>query len=169
MALRALANLTLKSQGFAMSFLARNSAILLTTISLGVGTAAADWPQFRGPGGTGCCPDQQVLTEWSDDDAIAYCLDTKTGDVAYRERIPGTSGGGRGKPFYASTVLVGDHLYAVSRTGATYVLASGSAFAVVSHNKIESDTSQFNGTPAVSKGQLFLRSDRFLYCLGEEK
>ncbi len=106
---------------------------------------------------------------WVGDDAIAYCLDTKTGDVIYRERMPGMSGGGRGKPFYASTLLVGDYLYAVSRTGGTYVLASGPEFEVVSHNQIESDASQFNGTPAVCQSQLFLRSDRFMYCLGAEK
>lgn len=106
---------------------------------------------------------------WVADDAIAYCLDAKTGDQVYRERIPGMSSGGRGKPFYASTILIGDYLYTVSRTGGVYVLATGPEFKVISHNKIESDTSQFNGTPAVCRGQLFLRSDQFLYCLGEEK
>jgi outer membrane protein assembly factor BamB len=107
---------------------------------------------------------------WVADNAIAYCLDAKTGDVVYRERLSGTaSGRGRGKPFYASTILIGEHLYAVSRTGGTYVLAVGPEFEVVAHNKIESDTSQFNGTPAVCRGQLFLRSDRFLYCIGTEK
>ncbi len=106
---------------------------------------------------------------WVGDDAIAYCLDAKTGDAVYRERVPGTSGGGRGKPFYSSTTLIGNHLYAVSRTGGTYVLATGPEFSVVSQNKIESDTSQFNGSPAVCRGQLFLRSDRFMYCVGTEK
>jgi hypothetical protein len=36
-----------------------------------------------------------------------------------------------------------------------------------SDNKIEGDGSQFNGTPAISDGQLFLRSAKALYGIGE--
>ena len=35
----------------------------------------------------------------------------------------------------------------------------------ISHNKL-SDDSDFSGSPAISNGQLFLRSDTFLYCIG---
>jgi hypothetical protein len=31
-----------------------------------------------------------------------------------------------------------------------------------------SDASAFNGSPAMSQGQLFLRSDKCLYCIGKK-
>lgn len=36
-------------------------------------------------------------------------------------------------------------------------------------DKIEDDPSTFNGSPAVSGGRLFLRSDKYLYCVGKGK
>jgi outer membrane protein assembly factor BamB len=110
----------------------------------------------------------QGRVHWVSDQGIAFCLDAKTGEAVYRERLPRMSATGRGKPIYASVIVAGEHLYAVSRTAGTYVLDAGAEFNVVAHNVIESDKSRFHGTPAVCCGQLFLRSDRFLYCLGEE-
>ena len=103
---------------------------------------------------------------WVSDQGIAYCVDAATGEAIYRERLPSAAGGGRGKPFYASAILAGEYLYAVSRTGGAFVLDRGPSFNVVAHNVIEADKSQFNATPAVADGQLYLRSDRYLYCLG---
>ena len=37
---------------------------------------------------------------------------------------------------------------------------------VLAHNDL-GDASVFNASPAVSDGQLLLRSNRFLYCLGK--
>ena len=38
-------------------------------------------------------------------------------------------------------------------------------FALVAQNKLAGDDSDFNGTPAIVGHQLFLRSNRFLYCI----
>jgi hypothetical protein len=105
---------------------------------------------------------------WVDDAGFANCLEAKTGKSLYHERIPGIAGSESGKPFYASVVLIGDRLYALSRTGDTFVLAAKPAFEVLAHNQLGSDQSIFNGSPAVSNGRLFLRSNRFLYCIGNE-
>jgi hypothetical protein len=51
----------------------------------------------------------------------------------------------------------------------TYVLAAGPKYELLAHNKIADDKSIFNGSPAVSRGQLFLRSDKYLYCIGVKK
>jgi outer membrane protein assembly factor BamB len=59
-----------------------------------------------------------------------------------------------------------NHLYAVTRKSGIFVLAAGPEFDIVAHNKFESDDSDFNGSPAISNGRLFLRSNRFLYCVG---
>jgi outer membrane protein assembly factor BamB len=106
---------------------------------------------------------------WIDDKGIAYCVNAETGDVVYQERtVTSNRGGGRrggGKPVYASPVLVGDKIYVVSRRLGTFVLSAQPDYSVVATNTLESDDSDFNATPAVSDGQLFLRSNQSLYCV----
>jgi len=48
-----------------------------------------------------------------------------------------------------------------------FVLAAKPEFELLAHNKIETDSSIFNGSPAVADGRLLLRSDRALYCIGQ--
>jgi len=103
---------------------------------------------------------------WVSDQGIAFCADAQTGETIYRERLSRTSGSGRGgKPFYASVVLAGGKLICVSRRGGTYVLAAKPEFEQLAHNEFEADESDFNASPAVRDGQLFLRSNRYLYCI----
>lgn len=98
------------------------------------------------------------------DAGFALCMEAKTGREVYRERvIESGSGRGRGgKPFYASPVLIGDKLYAVSRRNGTFVLRAKPSF-----EKLASipplDESQFHGTPAVVGDRLILRSDKAVY------
>jgi outer membrane protein assembly factor BamB len=103
---------------------------------------------------------------FASDTGFATCLDAKTGELIYKERLPGASASGRGgKPFYASMVLANDHIYAVSRRNGTFVFPASPGFRVAAQNAL-SDGSQFNATPAVAGHEMFLRSDKFLYCLG---
>ncbi|NBV20975.1 MAG: serine/threonine protein kinase [Proteobacteria bacterium] len=100
------------------------------------------------------------------DQGFALCLDAKTGEEVYKERLPGASATGRGgKPFYASAILADGNCYAVSRRNGTFVIAAKPQFQLVAQNTFASDTTQFNATPAVSGKQLFLRSDKYLYCV----
>lgn len=105
------------------------------------------------------------------DQGFALCMDAKTGASIYRERVmegTGTGGGrrgGGGKPFYASPVLVGDKLYCVSRKNGTFVLSATREFKKLAVNVFASDTTQFNGTPAVVGKRLILRSDSAVYCV----
>jgi outer membrane protein assembly factor BamB len=96
---------------------------------------------------------------WVDDGGVAYCLKASNGDKVYQERL----GGG----VYASVTVADGKLYVVTQQGGTYVLAAGPKFEQLAHNKL-SDDSIFNGSPAVSGGQIFLRSDRRLYCIGKK-
>ena len=48
---------------------------------------------------------------------------------------------------------------------ATNVLQATPQFALVAQNKLTWDESDFNGTPAIAGRQLFLRSNRNLYCI----
>lgn len=103
---------------------------------------------------------------WVDDRGQAYCVDAKTGDQIYRERLKGVSGGGR--PFYASPVLVGEKLYVPSRYDGTFVFAAIPEFEQLAQNQFESDDSDCSATLAVSNGAMFLRSNEFLYCVSNE-
>ncbi len=102
------------------------------------------------------------------DQGFAVCLDARTGHLIYKERLPGAASGGGGfgaKPFYASGVLANGNLYAVSRRNGTFVIAATPEFKLVAQNKLAADSSDFNATPALSGNQIFLRSNRFLYCI----
>ena len=88
-------------------------------------------------------------------------MDAKTGELRYSEQLPVS---GRFAA-YASVVAADQKLYAVTRTSDTFVLAAEPRFKVLAHNTFASDDSEFNASPAISDGRLFLRSDRFLYCL----
>ncbi len=100
------------------------------------------------------------------DQGFALCLNAKDGSLIYKERLPGASATGRGgKPFYASAVLANGLIYAVSRQNGTFVLEAKPEFKLVAQNKLAGDDSQFNGTPAIAGRQLFLRSNRTLYCI----
>ena len=47
-----------------------------------------------------------------------------------------------------------------------FVLAARPEFELLATNELN-DNSTFNGSPAVSGNQLLVRSDRYLYCIGE--
>jgi hypothetical protein len=98
---------------------------------------------------------------WSSDGWIGNCADARTGERVYRERLS------KGGTCYASPLLADGRIHYVTRDQGTYVLAARPKFELLAHNKIDDDPSVFNGSPAVSRGRLFLRSDRYLYCIGK--
>ena len=98
---------------------------------------------------------------WSrEDGGLVFCADARTGNTVYRERLP------RCGRLFASPVVADGRIYYVSRQHGTYVLAARPEFQLLAHNEIENDDSGFNGSPAVSSGCLFLRSDKYVYCVG---
>lgn len=117
--------------------------------------------------------------------SIATCRDAETGAEIYNERIESTGaaplqegnqgfggggrrgGGGMGGGDYASPVVANGHMYHVGRRGEVLVVKLGPKFELISRNAIEGDTSDHSATPAISNGQLFLRSAKMLYCIGE--
>jgi outer membrane protein assembly factor BamB len=91
---------------------------------------------------------------------IAYCAEAMTGNIVYQERVE------RAGQIYSSPILADGKLYYTSRTGRTYVVAARPKFELVAANDL-SDRSTFNASLAVAGNRLLLRSDTFLYCLGE--
>jgi outer membrane protein assembly factor BamB len=104
---------------------------------------------------------------WVDDHGIAWCVKTSSGAVAYRQRVAGLQTGGR--PVYASPVLAGDKIVVVTRWDGTLVLPAIPSFKIVAQNRFTGDDTDFNATPAISDGELFLRSNQDLYCVSSRK
>lgn len=97
----------------------------------------------------------------SDNRGFAYCVKAETGEIVYEERWQPNAG-----QIYASPVLVGERFYYVSRMAGTFVVAAKPEFKLLAHSP-PLDPSSFSGSPAVVDGQVFLRSDRYLYCVGQ--
>ena len=100
---------------------------------------------------------------WISDNGQAFCLESKTGKLVYRERVAELKAGGR--PVYASPVVADEKIYIPSRWDGVVVLAAQPVYKVLAQNQFTSDDSDFNGSPAISQNQLFLRSNRYLYCI----
>ena len=87
-----------------------------------------------------------------------------------RER-GGRGGGGGGPPAnrgdYASPVLADGKIYMTSDAGTVFVIAANPEFELIATNDMTFDSSGFGATPAISNGQLFLRSHTHLYCIAE--
>lgn len=92
---------------------------------------------------------------------IAYCAETKSGEIVYEQRVDGAD------QVYASPVLSEDKLFYVTRTGRSFVVAAKPTFELIAKNA-PIERSIFNASPAVAGNHLFLRSDRHLYCLGQK-
>lgn len=98
-----------------------------------------------------------------DQAGYASCVDAKTGEEVYRERMDIS---GSGDKIYASIVAGDGKLYGVTREDGTVVLALTPKFRELARNHL-GDDSIFNATPAIHNGQLLLRSDKALYCIGK--
>jgi len=101
-------------------------------------------------------PGQPVLHK----DCIAYCVNAATGEPLSEQRM------NRAGQVYASTILAGGRINHLNRSGRTFVLAAKPVFELLSTNDL-ADGSQFSASPAVMGNRLLLRSDNFLYCIGE--
>lgn len=102
---------------------------------------------------------------WLDNKGIYYCMNVDDGKLLFKER---TKVRGGGHPVYASAIAINGLAYCQTRTsGLVVIKPSESELNVVAQNEFASDKSQFNATPAVDNGQLFLRSNQYLYCVAE--
>jgi len=109
---------------------------------------------------------------WSSS-GLAICADCKTGAEVFKTRlmqnaIPGGSEqGGRPSSNYASSLLIGGKIYVLLRNGETQIWNPGSSYDMIASNSFAGDDGPFNATPAVSDNQLFVRSNKKIYCIGE--
>jgi outer membrane protein assembly factor BamB len=94
------------------------------------------------------------------DRGIVYCLDLKTGDTVY--------GGQRLRPAtYSGSPVLGDgKIYITDEDGVTSVMKAGPSFELLAENDFGEYTLS---SPAVSEGQIFIRTDAALYAIGTRR
>jgi len=106
---------------------------------------------------------------------IMQILDISSGKQVKKSRMTSTdesrpknggSGGRFGSADYGSPIIAGDKIYYTKGNGETFVMNADDECEQVAVNKLTDDAEIFSGTPAVSKGQLLIRSNKFLYCIG---
>jgi outer membrane protein assembly factor BamB len=117
------------------------------------------WEQTRGvpriPSFVYIRPHLYTITE----QGIAMCLDGKTGEILWQERIGGNHS--------ASPVHAGGHVYFTSEEGETTVIKAAPKFEVVATNRV--DGGMVQASMAISRGQIFLRTADSLYCIGKAR
>lgn len=101
---------------------------------------------------------------WANDGGgIVCCQNATTGEVVFEKRLEPSAG-----TIWSSAVLADGKLYLVSQRNGTYVVAAKPEYELLAHNKFADDDSRTNASPAVHNGQLLLRTDRALYCIGKK-
>ncbi|HVH29709.1 MAG TPA: PQQ-binding-like beta-propeller repeat protein [Vicinamibacterales bacterium] len=94
------------------------------------------------------------------DRGIMWCLDAKTGQQIYgRQRL-------RSATYSGSPVLADGKIYITDEDGVTSVVQAGPKFALVAENDLGEYTLS---SPAVSDGQIFIRTESFLYAIGQRR
>ena len=91
------------------------------------------------------------------DSGIASCFKAEDGTRFWMERL----GGGHS----ASAITTHGLAYFVSDRGITTVLKPGPKFEVVAKNDLKELVSS---SPAISQGQIFIRGQKHLYCIGNK-
>ena len=101
---------------------------------------------------------------------IVNVVDAKTGENIQKVRIKGTkkTGGRFGSLDYPSPVVVGDRLLYMNGSGQTFVFETSSELKQVAVNQVTNEKEVFWGSPAISKGQMVLRSSKHLYCVADK-
>jgi outer membrane protein assembly factor BamB len=91
----------------------------------------------------------------ANDVGVLTAVDATSGERVWQERIDGV--------FSASPVAGGGHVYFISENGDTIVLKAGKTPQVVARNPLGV---RAVASPAISNGQIFIRGDNQLFCIG---
>lgn len=90
------------------------------------------------------------------DKGYLSCFEAKSGKRLWMEQL--------GNHHSASPVLADGHIYLSDDDGITYVLKAGPTFELVARNELGDEC---YASPAISRGQIFLRTNKYLWCVGK--
>ena len=93
----------------------------------------------------------------SDQGGLVSCLDAKSGELVWKERLTGGN-------YWASPVFGDGKLYFYAEQGVTSVLKPGKTFEKLADNQLNG---LIMGSAAVSENSFFIRTDKALYRISE--
>jgi outer membrane protein assembly factor BamB len=124
----------------------------------GRGDVSATHVVWRAAGGgsyTGSLVAYDGLLYLTNDVGVLTCAEMTTGERVWQTRLDGV--------FFASPVAADGKIYFVSQTGETVVVKAGRVPTILSRNDLGE---RLVASPAISNGQIFLRSDARLFAIG---
>lgn len=92
------------------------------------------------------------------DTGVAQCLEVTTGKEVWSEKLGSTWG---------SVLAAGDRLYVPTKNSTTFVLKAAPAFEQLARNQLAAE--QMFASLAVSDGDVFIRTYKALWCIGDRK
>jgi outer membrane protein assembly factor BamB len=93
-----------------------------------------------------------------DDRGVVWCLDAKSGQAIWGpQRI-------KSGTYSSSPVLADGKIYITNEDGLTTVIKAGPKFEVLAENDLND---YCLSSPAISDGQIFIRTTQHLYCIGK--
>jgi hypothetical protein len=121
------------------------------------------WRQTRMKGsiGTGVAHDGRLYSVSSD--GFVLCNDARTGSRLWQKRLE--AAGGKGSS-WSSMLLADGKIYVPNQGGDVFVLKASTKFEVLETNSVGEPT---NASLAASDGELFLRTDKGLWCIRQAK
>jgi outer membrane protein assembly factor BamB len=93
----------------------------------------------------------------SDAGSEIYCFDAAGGKIQWHEKFGHT---------HASPVVAGGLVYFLNDEGVTRIIKPGETYELVATNELGE---KCFASPALSAGQIFLRGETHLYCIGQAK
>jgi outer membrane protein assembly factor BamB len=88
------------------------------------------------------------------------CIEPDTGKILWQERLKPETGNSSS---WSSLLLSGDRIYAVTQRSDTIVFRAGASFEQLAVNSLNDGLT--NASPAVSDGDIFLRTHKHLWCI----
>ena len=89
------------------------------------------------------------------DSGIAHCFDAATGDIAWEERM---------KEHHASLVSAEGKVFFINDFGTLRVVKPGAKYDLLAESELQE---KIFASPAMSEGQIFIRGEKSLICLGK--
>jgi outer membrane protein assembly factor BamB len=97
-----------------------------------------------------------------EDNGTPKCIELKSGKQVWQVETRPTAVN------WGSMVHVDGKLYCLARDGTTSVFKASPTYEVLATNRLDKGETT-NSSPAISNGEIFLRTNRHLWCIGEKK
>lgn len=92
---------------------------------------------------------------------IAYCFEKTTGKSLWKQRLAVAAEG-----FSNSPVAAEGRFYVFGEDGTCWILEAGPEYKLLAKNELDE---RCLTSPAISDGQIFIRTDGHLFCIGERR